>query len=703
MFDKQYTLKRIDDGTLDALSKSGFDIRKLVLSDIPADSLQEFLDPGEEYLCDPFLLPDIDAGVDRVLEAAENDELVAVFGDYDCDGICATAVMYDFMSSDLSVRTVRRIPERSEGYGLSCGIIDELYALGVTLIITVDCGISCAGEVAYAHTLGIDVVITDHHDVPENIPGAVAVIDPKREDSEYPNRNLCGCAVAYKFCLAVAYTVGIEGLGKYLPVVMTATIGDVMKLVGENRSLVQLGLRNIKNSCFFGFNALVNETVFRNDPDREITSKDVSYFLVPRINAPGRMGNAALALDLMLAPDVNTAEDRLREMGELNDRRKLLEEEIVKNYRANPGRYERNKRSDPILFVQGDGWPHGITGIIAARILDEMGKPVCVMSRDETFEDADVVKASVRSTDTVKSIVNVFSSCKELCLKFGGHTKALGFSAESRNIPAIIERCVAALNEKDSVMAVPCSEAIYIPSWAITVENAEKLSVLDPTGEGNQPPLFITDGILSVDTRLVGEKSNAIRFEIRLANGEYVNGINFKDLRFANMIKASRACGVVFNMSVNTFKGKKSLSINVVDVVEGNQEAYVLPGEESYPAAVERVSEMLAGAYRFTIPELRFYYRYFAGLGGEFDFAALYGGKLSGSRQSGGLQNGSMQSGSAFSGNFIPSWYKIKYALEIFCQSGYISKGDDGKYTFLPLKGTEKLSDSRVYSEIVNE
>ena len=688
MFEKRYRLKKIEGETSASLQKSGFDIKKLILSDVPEGSLNEFLNPGEDYLCDPFLLPDIDAAVDRVLEAVENDELIAVFGDYDCDGICATAVMYDFLSGDLSARTVRRIPERTDGYGLSREAVDELYALGATLIVTVDCGISCADEISYAGSLGIDVIVTDHHEVPGKLPDALAAIDPKRDDSVYPNRDLCGCAVAYKLCQALADSVGIGGVGKYLPVVMTATLGDVMKLVGENRSIVRLGLQNIKKCCFFGFNALINEILFRADPGKEATSRDISYFIVPRLNAPGRMGSAQLALDLLLAPDEISADEKLRELLELNDKRKRLEEEIIRDYRADPGKYELNGRSDPILFVQGDGWPHGITGIIAARILDEVNKPVCVMAKDANFAGADVVKASVRSTDAVSNIVDVFSSAEGLFIKLGGHNKALGFSAETRNIPAIIERCVARLSENDGSSAVPVSEAVYIPSWALTVENAEKLAVLEPTGEGNQPPLFITDGIVSVDTRLVGEKGSAIRFEIRLGNGEYVYGINFKDIRFANMIRASRALAVVFNLSVNSFRGRKSVSLNVVDVIEGNAPSYVLPGEESYLESVARVSGMLEDASRFTLPELRFYYRLFAGLGGEFGFPEIYGLKLS---------------GKAFSGNFIPSWYKIKYALEIFCRSGYISRKDDGKYVFMPAEAAGKLSDSPVYSEIVKE
>ncbi|MBR5060438.1 MAG: single-stranded-DNA-specific exonuclease RecJ [Clostridia bacterium] len=686
MFDKRYKLKRITGADPEDPESGAFDMRTLLLSGVPEGSLDEFLDPGKAHLCDPFLLPDVEAAVDRILEAAENDELVAVFGDYDCDGICATAVMYDFLVGDLSLRTVRRVPERAEGYGLSTASIDELYSLGVTLIVTVDCGISSQNEIHYAKELGIDVIVTDHHEVPAGIPDAVAVIDPKRDCSVYQNRDLCGCAVAYKLCEAVADSVGIEGTEKYLPVVMTATIGDVMRLTGENRSLVFLGLRSVKDSPFIGFNALVNEFILKNDPDKTVSSRDVSFSLVPKINAAGRMGYAGLALDLMLSPDVETAEDKLRELLLLNEKRKDLEDEIIRDYRRDPARYELNDRSDAMLFVRGDGWPHGITGIIAARILDDVNRPVCVMSRDESVKDADVVKASVRSTDGVKSIIDVFSSCKELFISFGGHEKALGFSAKSRNVPKIISACLAKL-EESGAEAVPYTEVLYIPARALTIENAEKLAVLEPTGEGNKTPLFITDGILSVDSGIVGAKNNALRFDVRIGSGETLRGINFSDVRFADMIKASKPFAVVFELKTNVFRGVKSVSLEIKDLIEGDPGASALPVKESYKEGVERLSGVLSRAFRFTLPELRDYYRFFASLGNGFDFGSIYNAKRSGMK---------------FSGNFTPSWFKIKFALELFRLGGFISV-ENGKYVFAKDTEGAKLFGTRIYAELVDE
>ncbi|MBP5766450.1 MAG: single-stranded-DNA-specific exonuclease RecJ [Clostridia bacterium] len=677
MFDDIWELKKeYCDAELFSKPAREIDVTDAVLAatlDTPEER-EEFLNAAAGKLCDPFLLPDMDAAVDRILSAIDEGEKIVIFGDYDCDGVTATALLYDFLTKTLDCRAEWHLPDRITGYGLSFEFIDKIAAEGPCLLVTVDCGISSADVVEYAAVNGIDVIVTDHHEVTGVIPECIAVIDPMRENSRYPNKIICGCTVAYKLCEAIAESLGIDGITNYLPLAGLATVGDMMKLKGENRTLLTAALPMMRDTMFPGLNVLIASAMEKMPENAPVTSERLSFTVVPMINAAGRLKDPGIAMRLLISETEGEALTYLNEIRALNEERKALVDNAYAEYDADPSKLTVSPADAPVVFVRSDTWPHGILGIVAAGIVRKVNRPVAVMAPDGEDENGTVLRASARSIDGV-NIVSLLENSAELLLKFGGHEKAMGFSLSEANLDEVMKRTFEAADAlKDMIPKVPVRKAtVYLPPESVTIENAERLSKLEPFGEGNPAPVFITDGIESMGVNTVGANNKTLKFTFSMPGGQYLAGVNFRDSDYLPMLANSRPAAVVYTLGVNEYRGAKSVSLTVLDVIEGGSgdaESFIDRSfTKTYGERLEDAKKLLSGAFGVTKEELRVLYKAFASLGKTFGFRDAAMLKAEASKRGGEAAR-------------VFTWFKIRYALEIFTEAGILARERKGVYSF---------------------
>ena len=441
----------------------------------------KLLTPGEEPLLDPMLLKDMDRAVLRVGRALKTGELMAVYGDYDVDGITSTCLLTDCLTR-LGGRVRSYIPDRlEEGYGLNEEAVLHLAQQGVTLIITVDCGITAAREVEFARELGIDVVITDHHECKQAIPEAAAVVDPHRPDCPYPFKGLAGVGVALKLAMAAA---GPDRAGlvfrEYADLAAVGTVADVMPMTGENRTIVQTGLAALAHPRRVGLAQLMEEAGLGDKP---VTSVSIGYTLAPRINAAGRMGQADLAAELLLTRDPGRAAALAQELCALNRERQTIECEI---FQECVQRLERRPQSGIILLAD-EHWHQGVVGIVASRLTEKYSCPAFMVCLDQG-----IGKGSCRSWGGV-NLFHLLTQCQDLLEGFGGHAMAAGFTVREENIPALERRLRQLVLEERAGEELPSLleiDAAVLPQ-ELTVEAVEALDALEPCGAGNPRPVLV--------------------------------------------------------------------------------------------------------------------------------------------------------------------------------------------------------------------
>ena len=389
---------------------------------------QAMLGQGEP-LSDPFLLKDMDKAVARIEQAVENEELMVIYGDYDVDGISATAILYECLTSQ-GAHVRCKLPTRGSGYGLTRAALESLAQKGFRLVVTVDNGISAVEEAACARGLGLDLIITDHHLPHESLPQAVAIVDPRRADDHSPFKGLCGAGVAFKLCAALDGCPPEEMLEYCGDLAAVGTVADVMPLTGENRTIVKAGLRQLQNTDRPGFCALLEEVGLAGRP---VTAENVSYAIAPRINAAGRMDSAVTALQLVLCEDEDRAEELAHKLTDINSQRQETEMEIVRAAQelldAEPERLE-----DRVILLWGRDWHPGVIGIVASRLVEKTGRPVIVVSVDEHGEG----KGSGRSVQGF-NLHECIASCADILLRFGGHAMAAGLSVRELSLIHISE------------------------------------------------------------------------------------------------------------------------------------------------------------------------------------------------------------------------------------------------------------------------
>ncbi len=464
---------------------------------------------GEEELSDPMLLTDMDKACQRIMDAIDNGETIVVFGDYDVDGVTATALLYQHLKG-MGANVKCMLPSREgDGYGLSKNAIQSIHDKGYQLIVTVDNGISAVEEAAFAASLGVDLVITDHHLPPETLPQAVAVVDPRREDDHSPFKGLCGAGVAFKLCAALDGCPPEEMLEYCGDLAAVGTVADVMPLTGENRTLVKAGLQQLRRTDRPGFIALLDEVGLTGKP---ITAENVSYAIAPRINAAGRMDSAVTALQLVLCEDEERAEELAHRLNEINIARQETEQEIVKAAQEQLDK-EPSILEDRVILLWGRDWHPGVIGIVASRLVEKTGRPVIVVSVDEHGEG----KGSGRSVQGF-NLHSCIGSCADLLLRFGGHAMAAGLSVREENLPELRRRLNEWAARECPVLHTPpltCDLSIHLDR--VTVESVHRLEQLAPYGAENPTPVFLLEKAVLEGVYPVSEGKHS-RLRLRQGN-----------------------------------------------------------------------------------------------------------------------------------------------------------------------------------------
>ena len=522
-----------------------------------AEEAAAFLEHEQRLTYSPFLMADMDKAVERVQRALADHERIAVFGDYDVDGITATCILVDYLQSR-GADVLHYIPRRIEdGYGLSVDAIEGLYRKGTRLLITVDCGITGVEEVDFANSLGMDVVVTDHHECKETLPRAVAVVDPHRPDCGYPFKHLAGCGVALKLALALGGPDREEALfSRYCTLAAIGTVADVMQMSGENRTIVSRGLAAIEHSDFIGLHALLKEAGLAG---REITSVQIGFVLAPRINAAGRMGAADKAAELLLCTDPAEAERMARELCALNRERQNVEQTIYSQAEEMIARLPDRDRS--ALVLESSRWHQGVVGIVASRLSEKYSRPSFMIHLN-----GDTGKGSCRSWGGF-NLFAALENCKDLLLGFGGHELAAGFTIEEANIPAFRERMNDYARSFQGgaapVSVLDVDVAITHPS-AVTLEELEALSALEPYGSGNARPVFCLLGATLLRTQNVGQNRH---LKLRLGKGSaQFDGIFFSTVAEDCDCRPGDRVDAAFYLQVNEFRGSRTVQLQMVDL-----------------------------------------------------------------------------------------------------------------------------------------
>ena len=514
-----------------------------------SEQAAEALEREASLTCSPFLMKDMDKAVSRISKALESGEKIAVFGDYDVDGITSTCLLTDYLRSrgaDVTMHIPRRI---EEGYGLGCDAIRTLSGSGVTLIVTVDCGITGVDETAYAATLGVDLVITDHHECKEQLPAAVAVVDPHRPDCPYPFKHLAGVGVALKLVLALGEGREDALFARYCTLAAIGTIADVMRMEGENRTIVQCGLESIDRSDFTGLHALLREAGLTSRP---ISSIQIGFVLAPRINAAGRMGRAELAAELLLTDDPVRAEKLARELCELNRKRQCIETEIWNDANA---RLEGETPDAPIVLAS-DKWHQGVIGIAASRLAEQYSLPSVMICLN-----GDVGKGSCRSFGGF-NLFEALSACSEHLMGFGGHALAAGLNIRADKL----DDFRAALadyyrkNRPSSLPEIQCDLLISDPAL-LTIESVRSLDMLEPYGNANPKPVLCMSGVTLESASAVGGGRH-LRMRVRLGSAHF-EGIFFSHTAKELNIKEGDVIDIAFSPQINEFRGHVSVQLLV--------------------------------------------------------------------------------------------------------------------------------------------
>lgn len=442
------------------------------------DAVNVFLHPDIGNLYPPETMRGMTETVERLNSAIENGERIVVYGDYDADGICASAILALYLSSrGLDVYT--HIPDRvGEGYGLNVDSVERIIEnVMPDLILTCDCGISAVEEVELAKDLGVEVIVTDHHEVGEVLPDCV-VVNPHQAECKYPFKELCGAGVALKIVQALG---GVEAASEYFDLAAIATVADLVKLTDENRLIVQLGLMKMQNSRNFGVSSLIRELKLKN-----ITSSDIAFKIAPRINAAGRMGSAYRAFELFTSSDVSVVADRLKQIVDANADRKALCDEIYEE--AIDILRKENLIDNRAIIITSDKWEKGITGILAARLVNDFKRPAFILVKTN-----DEYKGTCRSIESV-NIYELLAKNSDILKEFGGHNQAAGFTISPQYIEEFKARILTELNKVDVSAFIPrITYDMELKESDVTKEFAASLELLEPTGNnGNPKPLFMT-------------------------------------------------------------------------------------------------------------------------------------------------------------------------------------------------------------------
>lgn len=559
---KKWQIYDTDENKAEELTKK-YGINKLLATILnnrkitSEEDIRLFLNPTRNDFHNPFLIKDMEVAVERIIKAIKNKEKITIYGDYDVDGITSITVLKSFLQ-ERGIEVSQYIPNRlDEGYGLNKMAVKKIADSKCQLMITVDCGISAIEEIEYANSLGIETIITDHHEVGNQLPNAIAVIDNKRKDSTYPFRELAGVGVVFKVIQAISNKLGLkeEEYLKYLDIVCIGTISDIVPLVDENRVIAKLGLLLIKQTKNIGLRSLINSSGYK-----QLDSNSISFGVAPRINACGRMGKAEKALELFLSKNINEVNRLTEELNNFNKIRQEKEKEIFESVKSQIE--EKNLDKNRTIIVDGKNWHHGVIGIVSSKITEMYFKPSILLS----FEEDELGKGSGRSIPGF-DLHEALMKCSDSIEKFGGHAMAIGIAVKKENLEKFrseIEKIAEDSKIEEILPIINIDAQINLSN--IDKKMIESLKNLEPFGEGNRTPIFAFKN-LKIDSIRTLSEGKHLKITLK-DNNTIVNGIGFNLGYLSNEYKIGDKIDVAGVLEINTFNGIDNIQINIKDIMK---------------------------------------------------------------------------------------------------------------------------------------
>lgn len=623
---------------------------------------------NSDSISSPFELKDMDRAVERINEAIDLGQKITVYGDYDADGVTATVILYSYLEA-MGADVDFYIPERmDEGYGLNVDAVKKLCDNGCELIVTVDNGISAVDEIEYAKSLGMDVVVTDHHKPQSVLPDCI-VVDPHRADCTSKFKDICGAFVAFKLVAALDDGDYEGAFEQFAELVTIATLADVVPLVSENRTVVRLGLERIKNTDNLGLCALMNAAFSEN---YEVDATSVAFGIVPRINAAGRMNSAKHAVNLLISEDEQSAKELSSQLCAFNDKRKNAEQEILTEIEE-IFKNQPEILSHRVVVVCSKGWHHGVLGIVASKIVEKTGKPAIILS-----EENGIATGSGRSVEGF-SLFDAVSYCNELFTKFGGHSLAVGVTIDADKVNAFREKInlYAEQNYKFMPQRTLTADAVISPN-EITLAAVKQLALLEPTGKDNPAPVFVLQDAYVGKIASIGNGKHS-RLSLRSDNS-FLNAVYFGKTANELAFYCDRKVDVLISLKINNYMDSESVSVQILDIRPSgiNDELFFKEKELSLLAArLENLTQKQAAYLMPQHSEAAEVYKTVKALkpGECFADAIWYmlGGKINRA--------------------------KLGVILEAFCQVG-LSENLNGQYFLLKTESKKDLFSSNILKHI---
>ncbi|MBO4293687.1 MAG: single-stranded-DNA-specific exonuclease RecJ [Clostridia bacterium] len=520
------------------------------------EKIELFLNPKRNDFHNPYEMPDMEKAVDRIIKAKENNEKIIIYGDYDVDGITSITVLKSFLK-DIGIEAAYYIPNRlNEGYGLNIPAVEKIAQEGYNLMITVDCGITCIEEINKANELGMDVIVTDHHEVGDELPNAVAVVDCKRKDNKYKCRDLAGVGVAFKLSQALAMKLGIDEKEylKYLDIVCIGTISDIVPLVDENRLISKLGLMLVNQTKNIGLQAILKLSGYKN-----IDSTAISFGVAPRLNACGRMGHADEALKLFLSKNINEVNQIANTLNEYNRTRQEIEKTIYES--ALKQIQEQKLNENKTIVVSGENWHHGVIGIVSSKITEMFFKPSILLCLENG--EAKGSGRSIPGFDLHEALLK----CQNSLERFGGHSMAVGLTLKEEKIPEFAEKLEAEATQAHIEEIIPIIKIdAKINLEEVNRQMVESIKMLEPFGEANKMPVFVFKN-LKIDSIRALSEGKHLKLTLK-DNNTIVSAIGFNMGEFAQEYRIGDKIDVVGNLEINSFNGVDSIQINLKDIMK---------------------------------------------------------------------------------------------------------------------------------------
>jgi single-stranded-DNA-specific exonuclease len=528
------------------------------------EDARSFFRPSLQDVHDPFLMKDMDKAIDRISEALFNKQKILVYGDYDVDGTTSVATVWSFLT-DLGIECLMYLPDRyKEGYGISMQGVQHAADQGCNLMIALDCGIKAIEQIDKANSLGVDVIICDHHEPGDVLPKAMAVLDPKRKDCDYPFSGLSGCGVGFKMlhALCIQQSLDLNRLWPYLDLLTISIGADIVPMVDENRIFARYGLKLLLSNPRPGVQAIFETAGFRKST---ITISDVVFILAPRINAAGRIASAKDAVELLVAKDYAQAVQLSQQVEQSNTERRAFDKDFT--LKAMEQLAEDEFLQDSVsTVVRGDDWHKGVIGIVASRLIEQKYRPTIVFT-----ESKGVLSGSARSVEGI-DVHELLHKCSDLLIQYGGHAMAAGMTMKPENYQAFREKFDAevkkVLGPETLIPKIKIDEEIALDH--ISDSNYKIIRQFAPFGPGNMKPIFLTQNLMDNNSRVVGADKTHLKLGVKeTITNHSKDGIAFGMASHYDSISKGDPFDIVYTLEENEWNGKTSIQLNVLDIKSG--------------------------------------------------------------------------------------------------------------------------------------